>query len=316
MMRKVAGKKHEKTNSGKSIAKKNLAGIKKPKKVLILGSGALKIGQAGEFDYSGSQALKALKEEGIKTIVINPNIATVQTSAGLADKVYFLPVSSDFVEKVIEKEKPDSILLTFGGQTGLNCGIALDERGVLKKHRISVLGTQVDAIKKTEDRELFNKELNKIGLKVPKSIPVTNQGAALKAAKEIGFPIMIRAAYALGGKGSGVARNKKQLEEITEKVFTHSPQILIEEYLEGWKEIEYEVVRDAYDNCITVCNMENFDPLGIHTGESIVVAPSQTLSNNEYHRLREIAIKTIRHFGIVGNATSSMPSTLKMMITG
>ena len=274
--------------------------MRKPRKVLILGSGALKIGQAGEFDYSGSQALKALKEEGIKTIVINPNIATVQTSSGLADKVYFLPVTPEFVEKVIEKEKPDGILLTFGGQTGLNCGIALDESGVLKKHKVAVLGTQVEAIKKTEDREMFNKELNKIGLKVPKSIPVTNQKDALKAADEISYPVMIRAAYALGGKGSGVARNKKQLEEITEKVFTHSPQVLIEEYLEGWKEIEYEVVRDAYDNCITVCNMENFDPLGIHTGESIVVAPSQTLSNDEYHKLREISIRAIRHFGVVG----------------
>ena len=274
--------------------------IKKPKKVLILGSGALKIGQAGEFDYSGSQALKALREEGIKTIVINPNIATVQTSEGLADKVYFLPVTPHFVEKVIEKEKPDGILLTFGGQTGLNCGIALEESGALKRHNVAVLGTQVDAIKKTEDRELFNKELLKIGLKVPKSIPATNQKDALAAAKKIGYPVMIRAAYALGGKGSGVARNRKQLGEMAEKVFTHSPQILIEEYLEGWKEIEYEVVRDAYDNCITVCNMENFDPLGIHTGESIVVAPSQTLSNSEYHKLREISIKTIRHFGVVG----------------
>jgi len=274
--------------------------MQKPKKVLLLGSGALQIGQAGEFDYSGSQAIKALKEEGIKVIVINPNIATVQTSRGFADEVYFLPVTPFFVEKVIEKEKPDGILLSFGGQTGLNCGVELQNKGVLKKHNVKVLGTPVKSIELTEDRELFNKELQKIKINVPNSIAVTSTKDALSASKKIGFPVMIRAAFALGGMGSGVAKNKEELSELSIKAFKYSHQILVEEYLAGWKEIEYEVVRDKLDNCITVCNMENFDPLGIHTGESIVVAPSQTLDNHEYHKLREISIKVIRHLGIVG----------------
>jgi carbamoyl-phosphate synthase large subunit len=267
---------------------------------LILGSGALKIGEAGEFDYSGSQAIKALKEEGIETILANPNIATVQTSSGFADKVYFLPVNKEFVEKIIEKEKPDGILLGFGGQTALNCGLELNDSGILAKHNVKVLGTGIEAIRKTEDRELFNKELKKIFVKVPKSIAVKTVKEALEAGKKIGFPLIIRAAFALGGKGSGFAKNKKELRATTEQALKASPQLLVEECLKGWKEIEYEVVRDINDNCITVCNMENFDPLGIHTGESIVVAPSQTLSNSEYHLLREIAIKVIRHFGIIG----------------
>ena len=272
----------------------------KPKKVLLLGSGALQIGQAGEFDYSGSQAIKALKEEGIQVIVINPNIATVQTSKGFADEVYFLPVTPYFVEKVIEREKPDAILLSFGGQTGLNCGVELENIGVLKKYNVKVLGTPVRTIELTEDRELFNKELGKIDVKVPKSFAVSSPKDALKAAEKIGYPVMVRAAFALGGKGSGVVKNKKLLEEMVDKAFKSTKQILVEECLSGWKEIEYEVVRDCNDNCITVCNMENFDPLGIHTGESIVVAPSQTIDNHEYHMLREISIRVIRHLGVVG----------------
>lgn len=270
------------------------------KKVIVLGSGALKIGEAGEFDYSGSQCIKALKEEGIEVVLVNPNIATIQTSKGFADKIYFLPVNAFFVEKVIEKEKPDGILLSFGGQTALNCGVELFKSGVLQKHKVQILGTPIQAIIDTEDRELFNKQLESIAVKVPRSIPVTNKKDAMLAAKKVGYPIIVRAAYALGGRGSGVAKNEKQLRSIVEQAFTFAPQILVEEYLEGWKEVEYEVVRDCFDNCITVCNMENFDPLGIHTGESIVVAPSQTLNNNEYHKLREISIRAIRHFGIVG----------------
>ncbi len=272
----------------------------KIKKVLILGSGALKIGEAGEFDYSGSQAIKALKEEKIKTVLVNPNIATNQTSKGLADKIYFLPVNPEFVEKVIIKEKPDGILLSFGGQTALNCGVALEEMGILKKYGVKVLGTPVGAIQKTEDRALFNKELKKIGVSVPRSFACTNKNAALKAAEKIGFPLIIRAAFALGGKGSGFAYDRKELKLMLDTAFSYSPQVLVEENLKGWKEVEYEVVRDKADNCITVCNMENFDPLGIHTGESIVVAPSQTLTNSEYHKLRKIGIKTIRHLGIIG----------------
>ncbi len=274
--------------------------IAKPKKVLLLGSGALQIGQAGEFDYSGSQAIKAFKEEGIEVVVINPNIATVQTSKGFADKVYFLPINPYFVEKVIEKEKPDCIALSFGGQTALNCGIELEKSGVLKKYGVNVLGTPVKTIELTEDRELFNHELQKIKVNVPKSIAVSTASDALSAAEKIGYPVMIRAAFSLGGKGSGAAHTKEELGEMADKAFKTSKQILVEEYLAGWKEIEYEVVRDAFDNCIIVCNMENFDPLGIHTGESIVVAPSQTLNNHEYHYLREISIKVIRHFGVIG----------------
>ncbi len=272
----------------------------KIKKVLLLGSGALKIGQAGEFDYSGSQALKALKEEKIETILINPNIATVQTTEGMADKIYFVPVNSFFVEKIIEKEKPEGILLAFGGQTALNCGVELFKKGILKKHNVKVLGTPVKAIMETEDRELFNKKLAEINVSVPKSIACNNKKEALNALKKIGFPVIVRAAYALGGQGSGKANSEKQFNEIIDKVFAHSPQVLVEEYLGGWKEIEYEVMRDSQDNCITVCNMENFDPMGIHTGESIVIAPSQTLTNEEYHSLREASIKIIRHLGIVG----------------
>jgi len=274
--------------------------IKKLKKVLILGSGALKIGEAGEFDYSGSQAIKALKEEGIFTVLINPNIATNQTSKGLADKVYFLPVNPYFAEKVIAKEKPDGILLSFGGQTALNCGLELYESGILKKHNVEVLGTPVSAIQKTEDRELFNKEMVSIGMKVPRSIACKSKEEGLKAALKVGYPVIVRAAFALGGKGSGFAYQEAELDELLETAFAFSPQVLVEENLKGWKEIEYEVVRDQYGNCITVCNMENFDPLGIHTGESIVIAPSQTLTNEEYHRLRERAIKVIQHLGIVG----------------
>ncbi|MEK7673145.1 MAG: carbamoyl-phosphate synthase (glutamine-hydrolyzing) large subunit [Patescibacteria group bacterium] len=270
------------------------------KKVLVLGSGALKIGEAGEFDYSGSQAIKALKEEGIKSVLVNPNIATIQTSKGLADKIYFLPVNAYFVEKVIQEEKPDGIFLSFGGQTALNCGVDLFEKGILKKYNLQVLGTPVEAIQKTEDRDLFNKELTKIGVKMPKSIACVNKREGLEAAKTIGFPLMIRAAFTLGGKGSGFAYNNKELDEMLDTAFAFSPQVLVEENLKGWKEVEYEVVRDRADNCITVCNMENFDPLGIHTGESIVVAPSQTLTNSEYHKLRSLGIKVIRHLGIVG----------------
>ncbi len=269
-------------------------------KVLILGSGALKIGEAGEFDYSGSQALKAIKEEGIKTVLINPNIATVQTSEGVADTVYFLPVTPYFVEKVIEKERPDGILLAFGGQTALNCGVALYQSGVLEKYAVRVLGTPVQAIMDTEDRELFVHRLDEIGVKTIKSEAVENIEDARRAAAELGYPVIIRAAYALGGLGSGFCDNEEELNVLAEKAFSFSPQVLVEKSLKGWKEVEYEVVRDRYDNCITVCNMENFDPLGIHTGESIVIAPSQTLSNTDYHKLRELAIRIIRHIGIVG----------------
>ena len=272
----------------------------KIKKVLLLGSGALKIGEAGEFDYSGSQALKALKEEGIETILINPNIATVQTSDGFADKIYFLPVTPYFVEKVIEKERPDGILLAFGGQTALNCGVALYKSGVLEKYSLKVLGTPVQAIMDTEDRELFIKKLDEINVKTIKSEAVNTIADALTAAEQLGYPVIVRAAYALGGLGSGFCDTPEELIALTEKALSFSPQVLIEKSLKGWKEVEYEVVRDKYDNCITVCNMENFDPLGIHTGESIVVAPSQTLSNEDYHYLRQLAIKIIRHIGIVG----------------
>ncbi len=272
----------------------------KIKKVLLLGSGALKIGEAGEFDYSGSQALKALKEEGIKTILINPNIATVQTSEGVADKIYFLPVTPYFVEKVIDKERPDGVLLSFGGQTALNCGVALYQAGVFEKYEVKVLGTPVQAIMDTEDRELFVKKLDEINVKTIKSEAVESIEDARRAAKELGYPVIIRAAYALGGLGSGFCDNEDELNALAEKAFSFSPQVLVEKSLKGWKEVEYEVVRDRFDNCITVCNMENFDPLGIHTGESIVIAPSQTLTNSEYHKLRELAIRIIRHIGIVG----------------
>jgi carbamoyl-phosphate synthase large subunit len=270
------------------------------KKVLLLGSGALKIGEAGEFDYSGSQALKAMKEEGITTVLINPNIATVQTSEGFADKIYFLPVTPYFVEKVIAKERPDGILLAFGGQTALNCGVALNEQGILEKYNVKVLGTPVQAIMDTEDRELFVKKLDEIDIRTIKSEAVNSTVDALRVANELGYPVIVRAAYALGGLGSGFCDNDEELIALTEKALSFSPQVLVEKSLKGWKEVEYEVVRDRYDNCITVCNMENFDPLGIHTGESIVVAPSQTLSNDDYHYLRELAIKIIRHIGIVG----------------
>ena len=270
------------------------------KKVLLLGSGALKIGEAGEFDYSGSQALKALREEGVETVLINPNIATVQTSEGVADQIYFLPVQPYFVEEVIKKERPDGILLSFGGQTALNCGVELYRQGILDKYNVRVLGTPVQAIIDTEDRELFVEKLDEIGVKTIKSEACENMEQTRKAAAELGYPVIIRAAYALGGLGSGFADNEEELVKLAEKAFSFSPQVLVEKSLKGWKEIEYEVVRDRYDNCITVCNMENFDPLGIHTGESIVIAPSQTLTNSEYHKLRALAIKIIRHIGIVG----------------
>ena len=270
------------------------------KKVLLLGSGALKIGEAGEFDYSGSQALKALREEGVKTVLINPNIATVQTSDGVADEIYFLPVQPYFVERVIEKERPDGILLSFGGQTALNCGVELFQSGVLAKYGVKVLGTPVQAIMDTEDRERFVEKLNEIDVKTIKSEACETIEQARQAAKELGYPVILRAAYALGGLGSGFCDNEEELNKLAEKAFAFSPQVLVEKSLKGWKEIEYEVVRDRYDNCITVCNMENFDPLGIHTGESIVIAPSQTLTNSEYHKLRALAIKIIRHIGIVG----------------
>ena len=273
---------------------------KEIKKVLLLGSGALKIGQAGEFDYSGAQALKALKEEGVESVLINPNIATVQTSEGVADKVYFQPVRPEFVERVIEKERPDGILLSFGGQTALNCGVELYQSGVLEKYGVKVLGTPVQAIIDTEDRDLFVKKLDEIGVKTIKSEACSTVEEVQKAAASLGFPVILRAAYALGGLGSGFCDNEEQLLTQAEEAFSFSPQVLVEKSLKGWKEIEYEVVRDRFDNCITVCNMENFDPLGIHTGESIVVAPSQTLSNAEYHKLRALAIKIIRHIGIVG----------------
>lgn len=277
-----------------------MANDKKIKKVLLLGSGALKIGEAGEFDYSGSQALKAMREEGINTVLINPNIATVQTSEGFADKIYFLPVTPYFVEKIIAKERPDGIMLAFGGQTALNCGVALYESGVLERYGVEVLGTPVRAIMDTEDRELFVKKLDEIDIKTIKSQAVDNIDDALRVANTLGYPVIVRAAYALGGLGSGFCDNDSELRALTEKALAFSPQVLVEKSLKGWKEVEYEVVRDRFDNCITVCNMENFDPLGIHTGESIVVAPSQTLSNDDYHYLRSLAIKIIRHIGIVG----------------
>ncbi|HLO59316.1 MAG TPA: carbamoyl-phosphate synthase (glutamine-hydrolyzing) large subunit [Bacteroidales bacterium] len=269
-------------------------------KVIVLGSGALKIGEAGEFDYSGSQALKAMREEGIKTVLINPNIATVQTTEGIADIIYFLPVTPYFVEQVIKKEKPDGILLSFGGQTALNCGIALFKNGALERHNVRVLGTPVQAIMDTEDRDLFIRKLNEIDVKTIQSFAVTETEKAVEAAANLGYPVIIRAAYTLGGQGSGFCNNEEELRRMAEKAFSYAPQILVEKSLKGWKEVEYEVVRDCFDNCITVCNMENFDPLGIHTGESIVVAPSQTLTNSEYHSLRQLAIKIIRHIGIVG----------------
>jgi len=274
--------------------------MKKPSKVLVLGSGALQIGQAGEFDYSGSQALKAMKEEGIETVLINPNIATIQTSENIADKIYFLPVTPYFVEEIIKKEKPDGILLSFGGQTALNCGVELFQNGILDKYNLRVLGTPVQSIINTEDRDHFVKKLDEINAKTPENKAVGTISDAKKAAQKIGYPVMVRIAYALGGLGSGPCYSEKELVKLSEKAFSYTKQILVEEYLHGWKEIEYEVVRDANDNCITVCNMENFDPMGIHTGESIVVAPSQTLTNHEYHKLREIAIKVIRHIGIIG----------------
>ncbi|MDE7335237.1 MAG: carbamoyl-phosphate synthase large subunit, partial [Muribaculaceae bacterium] len=270
------------------------------KKVLLLGSGALKIGEAGEFDYSGSQALKAMKEEGITTVLINPNIATVQTSDGFADKIYFLPVTPLFVEKVIKKERPDGILLAFGGQTALNCGVELYRSGILEKYGVKVLGTPVQAIMDTEDRELFVKKLDEINVKTIKSEAVSTTADAIAAAEALGYPVIVRAAYALGGLGSGFCDNREELIALVEKALSFSPQVLVEKSLKGWKEVEYEVVRDRFDNCITVCNMENLDPLGIHTGESIVVAPSQTLTNEDYHYLRALAIKIIRHIGIVG----------------
>ena len=269
-------------------------------KVLVLGSGALKIGEAGEFDYSGSQALKALREEGIETVLINPNIATVQTSEGVADHIYFLPVTPYFVERLIAKERPDGILLSFGGQTALNCGVELYRAGVLDKYNVQVLGTPVETIINTEDRELFVRQLEQIAVKTIKSEACETAEEARRAASELGYPVIIRAAYALGGLGSGFCDNEQELDSMVEKAFSFSPQVLVEKSLKGWKEIEYEVVRDRYDNCITVCNMENFDPLGIHTGESIVIAPSQTLTNSEYHKLRALAIRIIRHLGIVG----------------
>ncbi len=283
-----------------SIEQSTVPDRKTVRKVLLLGSGALKIGQAGEFDYSGAQALKALKEEGIHSVLINPNIATVQTSKDVADTVYFQPVTPEFVERVIEKERPDGILLSFGGQTALNCGVELYEKGVLEKYGVEVLGTPVQAIIDTEDRDLFVKRLDEIGVKTIKSEACSTVEEVQKAAHELGFPVILRAAYALGGLGSGFCDNDEQLLAQAEEAFSFSPQVLVEKSLKGWKEIEYEVVRDRFDNCITVCNMENFDPLGIHTGESIVVAPSQTLSNSEYHKLRALAIKIIRHIGIVG----------------
>ncbi|MDR0785345.1 MAG: carbamoyl-phosphate synthase (glutamine-hydrolyzing) large subunit [Treponema sp.] len=269
-------------------------------KVLVLGSGGLKIGQAGEFDYSGSQALKALREEGVKTVLVNPNIATIQTSEGMADAVYFLPVTPEYVRQVIEKESPDGVLLSFGGQTALNCGVALYREGVFYKYGVKPLGTPISAIEDTEDRERFVNRLDEIGVKTPRSIAVTDTETAVQAAAQIGYPVMARVAYALGGAGSGICRNESDVRRRCDKAFAYSPQVLLEEWLGGWKEIEYEVVRDCYDNCVTVCNMENFDPLGVHTGESIVVAPSQTLTDSEYHKLRRIAIDVIRHLGIVG----------------
>src|SRR5213078_4692754 len=272
----------------------------KPRKVLILGSGALKIGEAGEFDYSGSQATKALKEQQVATVLVNPNIATIQTSDYLADQVYLLPVTEQFVERIIERERPDGIMLSFGGQTALNCGLALEASGVLDRWRVQVLGTSTQAIRETEDRSLFAQKLTQIDVKVPRSAAVMSIDEAARVAEEIGFPVMLRAAYALGGLGSGVCAAPAEVRDRAAKALAHSDQVLVEEYLGGWKEVEYEVLRDRFDNCITVCNMENLDPMGIHTGESIVVAPSQTLTNAEYHRLRQIAILVVRHLGIVG----------------
>ncbi len=274
--------------------------MNKVKKVLLLGSGALKIGQAGEFDYSGAQALKALREEGIETVLVNPNIATVQTSEGMADNVYFQPVTAEIVERIIGKEHPDGIMLSFGGQTALNCGVELYRRGVLQQCGIKVMGTPIEAIIDTEDRERFATRLAEIGVDTIRSVACTDVGEARKAAAELGYPVILRAAYALGGLGSGFCDDGSQLDMQAEEAFSFSPQVLVEKSLKGWKEIEYEVVRDQYDNCITVCNMENLDPLGIHTGESIVVAPSQTLTNSEYHKLRALAIRIVRHLGIVG----------------
>ncbi len=274
--------------------------ISTPKKILILGSGGLKIGQAGEFDYSGSQAIKAIKEEGLRVVLINPNIATIQTSEGMADATYFLPVTPQCVEEVIAKEKPDSILLSFGGQTALNCGMALKKTGVLEKYNVQVLGTSVEAIEKTEDRDLFVKALDEIGALSPRSHAVTSVEQARKAAADIGYPVMMRSAFALGGSGSGICTGEGELVRRAEEALSASPQVLVEEWLGGWKEIEFEVIRDAFDNCVTVCNMENLDPLGIHTGESIVVAPCQTLSDSEIQKLRSISLDVIRHLGIVG----------------
>ena len=279
------------------------AGVRRPglpRKVLLLGSGALKIGEAGEFDYSGSQAIKALREEGVEVILVNPNIATVQTSEGLADRVYFLPVTPAFVEKVIARERPDGVLLSFGGQTALNCGVALWKLGVFEQYGVRVLGSPMTAIETTEDRELFNRALAGAGLKTPRGVAVRSVEEGLRSAEKIGYPVMARVAYALGGKGSGLSASPRALREALRKAFVYTNQVLIEEYLEGWKEIEYEVVRDRADNCVTVCNMENFDPMGIHTGESIVIAPSQTLTNAEYHGLREISLRAVRGLGIVG----------------
>ena len=270
------------------------------KKVLLLGSGALKIGEAGEFDYSGSQALKALKEEGIETVLINPNIATVQTSEGVADKIYFLPVTPHFVEQVVIKERPQGIMLAFGGQTALNCGVELYKSGILEKYGLQVLGTPIESIINTEDRELFVEKLNEIGVQTINSVACEDIASARQAALSLGYPVILRAAYALGGLGSGFCNDETELNILAEKAFSFSPQVLVEKSLKGWKEIEYEVVRDRYDNCITVCNMENFDPLGIHTGESIVIAPSQTLTNAEYQKLRSLSIQIVRHVGIVG----------------
>jgi len=269
-------------------------------KVLVLGSGGLKIGEAGEFDYSGSQAVKALKDEGIRTVLVNPNIATIQTSDHLADEVYFLPVTASFVERVIEKERPDGLLAGFGGQTALNCALRLDERGVLKAHGVTILGTPIQTIRETEDRELFVQKLSEVGAKVPRSATADSVGEALRISQGVGYPVMLRIGYALGGLGSGVCHDGEQVRERAAKALAHSPQVLIEEYLTGWKEVEYEVVRDCFDNCVTVCNMENLDPMGIHTGESIVVAPSQTLTNREYHLLRSVAIQVVRHLGVIG----------------
>ena len=272
----------------------------KPKKVIILGSSALKIGEAGEFDYSGSQAIKALKEEGIRTILVNPNIATIQTSEGLPDRVYFLPVNAHFVGGVIEKERPDGILLGFGGQTALNCGVALHRNGILHKYRVRVLGTPIQVIRDTEDRKRFVSKLAEAGIETPRSEAVGSVEEAVKVASGIGYPVMLRIAYALGGLGSGICKSAEEVRERASRALAHTEQVLVEEYLEGWKEVEYEVVRDRFDNCVTVCNMENFDPMGIHTGESIVIAPSQTLSNREYHMLRDLSIRAVRHLGVVG----------------